>query len=292
MSSQQRELNVQWLVGVDGSKGSGHALRWSVSLAEARSARIRVVRAWQPRVSAVGELDLPFLAEQVPEAARAELDELAASLGEAGQIEWTVESGNPSSTLIDAAEGADLLVLGTRGLGGFKRLLLGSVSHQCAAHAHVPVAVIPPSASLDGRVDRIVIGMDGSPNAKAALRWALDFAGSETTVHIVGVWEPSVLATEADRQDFDYLSEPARERFTEAIDEVCGARTGDEVNLEADFRYANAAAALLECGSEADLLVVGARGQGLVASAILGSVASRVLHQAPCPVVVVPRPKD
>ncbi len=280
---------ARWIVGVDGSAGSVHALRWSTSQAGSQAASIRVIRAWQPSFVGLADRDIASVLDLGPKSIQAALAEMAADLGDVGRtIEWTVEVGNPAGTLLDNTDDASLLVLGTRGAGGFRRLLLGSVSHQCAAHARVPVAVVPPSAALDGNLDRIVVGMDGSDNAKAALRWALGFAKPDTTIEVVGAWEPSSLATVADRADFDYLAAPARERFSDAIEEVCGPLGSTKARIETDFQYTNPAKVLLERSSDADLLVVGTRGQGWLASAVLGSVSARVLHEASCPVVVVP----
>jgi nucleotide-binding universal stress UspA family protein len=80
----------------------------------------------------------PKMAEHLEGIVRAELGDYA------DEVELRPVYGSPSEALIDAALGADLVVLGTRGLGGFKRLLLGSVSTQVVHHAHVPVVVIPP----------------------------------------------------------------------------------------------------------------------------------------------------
>lgn len=291
MSASEHWRHEQWVVGVDGSPGSAHALRWAADQARGRPVAIRSVHAWHPTALGIAGLSAPSLHDQVPDAVHRTLDELAAMLGDdAGSVEWSVVLGNPSGALLDVAEGADLLIVGTRGLGGFKRLLLGSVSHQCAMYADVPVAVVPESASVGPPRGRLVVGMDGSANAKAALTWALSHARPASTVVVLGTWEPSSLATAADRPDFDYLAQPARERFTQAVDEMREAFAARDVMLETDFRYAGAAEALLGYCADVDLLVVGARGHGAVASAVLGSVSSRILHHASCPVVIVPAP--
>jgi nucleotide-binding universal stress UspA family protein len=137
------------VVGVDGSPGSIAALRWAHGEAELRSARLEVVSVWQypmmttmPAFGAMPEVsDLSNLTEQ----------STLAILAEAG-IESTPElpvtlcvaEGTAASALTNAAADADLLVVGSRGHGGFAGLLLGSVSHQCTMHAPCPVVVVHP----------------------------------------------------------------------------------------------------------------------------------------------------
>ena len=138
------------VVGVDGSPASLDALRWALAEAAARCAMLRAVHAWShplvttPLGPVVPALDPEALAE-LAGAARAQLEQALASAGaaEAGvQVEPEVVEGGPAAMLLDAAQGAELLVVGSRGLGGFRGLLLGSVSQQCAQHASCPVVIV------------------------------------------------------------------------------------------------------------------------------------------------------
>lgn len=139
-----------------------------------------------------------------------------------------------------------------------------------------------------GALDRVVVGIDGSPNSLAALAWALSFATEDTTIEAVGAWEPSIRATPADAVHFEELSASWRDAFHETIDDVL-ASTATAPRVTRSFDYAKPADALIQHAAAADLIVVGARGRGAIASAILGSVSNTVLHQAPCPIVVTPR---
>ncbi len=87
-------------------------------------------------------------------------------------IRERLEFEHPATALLAAAEDADLLVVGTRGRGGFAGLLLGSVSQRCLTHAPCPVAVVPPTSDGDHTSGRIVVGVDGSPASYDALTWA------------------------------------------------------------------------------------------------------------------------
>lgn len=134
------------VVGVDGSAGSRRALRWAAEEARYREAGLQVVMAWEYEIFGA----LPGEAIALPEEDKApKMREhlegiVAAELGDDVEgIEIRPVYGSPSEALIDASRDADLLVVGTRGMGGFKRLLLGSVSSQVVHHSHVPVVVVP-----------------------------------------------------------------------------------------------------------------------------------------------------
>jgi nucleotide-binding universal stress UspA family protein len=137
------------VVGVDGSDASADALRWALREARLRGARVRVVHVWSyPEVSTYHEaahlLRVPFAEE-----AAAMLDRVvdeAGSDADGVEIEKSVVEGQPAPALVEAARDASMLVVGSRGLGGFSGLLLGSVSQQCAHHATCALVVIREGA--------------------------------------------------------------------------------------------------------------------------------------------------
>jgi nucleotide-binding universal stress UspA family protein len=136
------------VVGVDGSDGSRRALRWAAREAAARGDALHLVHVWQePQAYApLGLGSYPLDPEPIQQAARGLLDGL---LAEAGELEpglpvtGEVVEGAPAEALLDAARTAELLVVGSRGLGGFRSLLLGSVSQQVVHHARCPVVIVP-----------------------------------------------------------------------------------------------------------------------------------------------------
>ncbi len=147
------------VVGVDGSGASRRALRWAVGEARVHHAKVDVVRVYErtPPWAAYAPSDFPssvhFEAMQgdIEEGARRaaahaqdEVDELIAGLDVAGVevVAEVVAGPRTAEVLVQRSEGADLLVVGSRGRGGFKGLLLGSVSQQCATHASCPVVII------------------------------------------------------------------------------------------------------------------------------------------------------
>ena len=136
------------VVGIDGSPASEKALRWAVAEARLRRAVVRAVYAWS----------FPFrggeIAHLAAEAAHPALQQEAEQLAEnavrravgadADMVERVVIEASPAQALTETARDADLLVVGSRGRGGFAGLLLGSVSNQCAQHAPCPAVIIHP----------------------------------------------------------------------------------------------------------------------------------------------------
>jgi nucleotide-binding universal stress UspA family protein len=276
-----------WVVGVDGSVDSVRAVRWAVHNAPGRAAKLRVVRAWS--IPTTGELTvLPSMIDDFrPESAYDALDDLAAELEPNGiTVDARIDQGPASTVLLEACDDADLLVVGTRGLGGFSRLLLGSTSQQCATHARVPVVVVPAAFGSDAAARRVVVGMDASAGARAALEWAFDFAPPDMPIRVLGAWSHSGwIGTDKDGRPTE--AQEALAQFNAAVDEVESRRSAPG-HCRRNFVEGHAAEALLDAEVDADLLVVGERGRRGLTAALLGSVTTEVLHRAGRPVVVVP----
>jgi nucleotide-binding universal stress UspA family protein len=136
------------VVGVDGSKCSHSALRFALEEARIRKATLRIVVAWHVPLTAYGAgwtPPPPNLVEDSEAAANDVLREALRAVKEsAGNVEIgsVVREGQPAQILIEEATKAEMLVIGSRGRGGFRDLLLGSVSQQCAHHAHCPVVIV------------------------------------------------------------------------------------------------------------------------------------------------------
>jgi len=144
------------VVGHDGSKTAGLAVAWALDYAEQVGARVRVVRGWSistaPRPASMTRGYVPPLEEfeaAVIEQLRADVEGLVRQHGPAVEVEYAGFHGSPASGLIEASAEADLLVVGARGLGGFKGLALGSVSDQCVRHSRCPVVIIRDEHSAD-----------------------------------------------------------------------------------------------------------------------------------------------
>ena len=135
------------VVGVDSSQTSLKALRWALEEARLRGAELELVHAF-PRPELVGMTMVVTLPsdDELRAASEQVITEALAAVGGAGDVTVSqrVGAGGPASVLVEAAKDAELLVLGSRGLGGFRGMLLGSVTQQVVAHAPCPVVVITP----------------------------------------------------------------------------------------------------------------------------------------------------
>jgi nucleotide-binding universal stress UspA family protein len=146
------------VVGVDGSDASARALRWAHGHAHAVGSRLVAVLTWQLTTLPAPSSSTPGVVPPLPDwHARAEsllASVCDAALGADGQdVERIVLHQPAAAGLLRAVKSDDLLVLGDRGRGGFSRLLLGSVSRQCAEHAPCPVVVVPPRDRLSRAVE-------------------------------------------------------------------------------------------------------------------------------------------
>lgn len=132
------------VVGIDGSPGSRRALEWAVEHARLRGASLRVVYAWHiPPLGATP--DLEALERAAASGAEETFERELAEVDTTGiEVERRLEERHPVDALLAEAEEADLLVVGTRGRGGFMGLLLGSVSQQVSHHGPCPVVIVPP----------------------------------------------------------------------------------------------------------------------------------------------------
>jgi nucleotide-binding universal stress UspA family protein len=291
-SHAEREPGT-WVIGLDGSDGALNALEWAAANVDGRGADLSLVTAWQTPVVGAYPMAAP-VAMSVDDTGfhDAAAQEVAAVAGELGgrldvPVTAAVGHGGPAQVLLEASAPAALLVIGSRGRGGFARLLLGSTSTQCATHASVPTIVVPGDAEPK-RVETVLVGCDGSPNSMMALRWAIQFAAPGGKVVVAWVWDATPLAVGADSFFFPDASDLALERFNHLIDTVAGEARAGGVTLEREFVHGTPRSALATLAEQADLVVVGARGHGAVGAALLGSVSTWLLHHVHRPIAIVP----
>jgi nucleotide-binding universal stress UspA family protein len=277
------------VVGVDGSDGAAEALRWAVRERQAREAELTAVLVW------ASLHQLRAGAGEAVDGGPDDADALAVLRTAVARILTDVPPGLrlrvvndlPGPGLVHAAADADLLVVGARGLGGFKGLLLGSVSHHCLHHAPCPVAVV--KAGVDGRdVNRIVVGTDGSATSQRALAWAIGAARAHgAAVRVVHAWHPVVMPMDAYLMTgADLVEEAARALLDDAVAQQ--AQDGLVTPLEPVLVLDSPGKAVLDHAADADLVVVGSRQRSAAGCLFLGSTSLQVTQHAPCPVVVVP----
>jgi nucleotide-binding universal stress UspA family protein len=291
--TDQQAYEGKVVVGYDGSDTATRAVAWAAVEAASRGRGLVLVHAVMPPVTSGGlGVGLPpslDLIEQLEAQAKDQLESVASTFVGV-DVTSLVSVGAPSAVLLEASESADLVVVGSRGRGGFTGLLLGSVGAQVAAHAECPVAVIRTAAPADAT--GVVVGIDGSPAAEAALAFAFDVASRRE-------W-PLVAVHAWDVPAYDLLIVPngpvpvpladvADDEVRLTAEVLAGFRTDyPDVEVEERLVRSPAVQALVAASTSAALLVVGTHGHGPAMGALLGSVSHGVLHKAKIPVVVVP----
>jgi nucleotide-binding universal stress UspA family protein len=137
------------VVGVDGSETSLKALRYAVEEGKRRGWGVRAVHAWAmpPDLATLGGFVLDVDRGKLEQAHRKVLDDAVEGVGDTGgvEIERVMVEGQAAERLLEAAGAEDVLVVGSRGLGGFANLMLGSISQECARHARCPLVIVPHS---------------------------------------------------------------------------------------------------------------------------------------------------
>lgn len=284
------------LCAVDFSSQSGLALCWAKGLGDRHGSRLIVVSAVDPLLDRAARIRLGL--DLATTETRPALEEFVRSSkcfegGVPAHLACEARVGDPADVILEstAREGAALVVMGTQGLGGYRKWVLGSVTERVLRRTHVPVLAVPPTAgeptaSLDLR--RIVVATDFSAASghavRAAAGLAQDFGASLVVTHVV---EPGGLLTHW-RAHVDVVDEArladARERLGTVAAET-GALAGGETVVRLGS-IAESIASIAE-EREAGLIVVGLTGQ-TTSPRRPGSIAYRVLCLAKAPVLVVP----
>jgi nucleotide-binding universal stress UspA family protein len=288
------------VVGIDGSPPSGNALEWAVARARLGGEQLELVNAYSltPAVDFYGYHGLAASADWFIEFSEHVLDAAAARVRElAPDLTCTLTStlGHPAHVLAAASEAADGVVVGRRGLGGAASVLLGSVSNRLTIEAKCPLVVVGGEDELP-TTGPLVVGVDGSQFGTNALRYAIaEAAVRKTSVRAVAAYDvpqpgafpladPELLA----RMRAGVEAEAAAS-ITRALDEVQGTQPA-AVSVDHVAVEGRAADAILRHAGDAQLLVVGTHGKGLVRRVLLGSVSRQVLNDADRPVAVVDLP--
>lgn len=264
-----RAKNV--VVGIDGQPDCENAIRWGAADAAAHGVGLHLVHAF-----VWSQFRVPLGPSALAPGLRAAADKLVADavdLAHAFDPGVTITAGRvdgfPPAVLLAESHNARLVVIGSRDTGRALGLLVGSTGLELAVHARCPVVVVRPGDdALVG--SRVVIGYDGSPAADAAVDFGLDYARTHGLV-------PRIVTVLAEDEDDDHNVMAALRAHEDARAAELIEVTGHPAEL------------LLEWSADAQLLVVGSRGRGGFAGLLLGSVSQTMLHQAGCPVAVIPR---
>jgi nucleotide-binding universal stress UspA family protein len=312
------------LVGVDGSAASLHALDWATAYAHRVGWALHIVCSYSLPSFTAASLDGGYAAlddTTIQEGAKSVLAEAEARVADAGVRATTeVATGDAAGVLVELSGEYGMAVVGTRGRGGFTERLLGTVSSALPAHARCPVAVVPlraepnrgvswstpdggsgstapgaePAAAAEGaaairEVRRIVVGVDGSPQAERALQHAITQAnawGAElTAVTGVPVGNAGMLAWLPSNIDREQVLADIGAGMDVLVDKYEAENPG--LRIRRIVLDGTGAELLTEFSTASDLVVVGSRGRGGFRGLLLGSTSQAVLHHAACPVLVV-----
>ncbi len=275
-------------VGVDGSEQSLAALAWAIAQAE-HYGKIQPVISWHfplrhsPR-PAPGAPS-PNLKNAFEDQAKEIVENAISGIDSSLLLPSRVAHGQPGPVLVEMAAESDLLVVGTRGHGAFVGALLGSTSSYCTAHSDVPVAVIPADAN-QARIQRIVVGVDSSASSTAALTWALEHRPEGAVVQAVHSWSPPAAGLGETATPYEIFETSAERILSRAATRAAEAAGQPEDSVERRLVLGDPRGSLRDC--EADLLVLGARGEGVISHLLLGSATTALVNHPRIPTVVVP----
>ncbi len=279
------------LAGVDGSDDAKLAVDLAAWEADRRHAPLRLVCGFQPvhvyGMVAVG-YDLERQVRDLEDILTAESARVARRYPDL-TIQTQVVRGVPAGVLVDESAAAQLVVVGSRGRGGFTSLLLGSVSAQVAAHAKAPVIVVRPPAVRGLREipgsGPVVVGVDGSTGSAAAVEFAFEEAAARGT-DLIAVYAWGIMPHDVADDD------PRQEQRVAdaALVEALTAWQTKYPQVPVQHRAIHSLVpvnTILDESSGAGLIVVGPRGRGGFADLMLGSVGDGLVRHAATPVAVV-----
>lgn len=281
------------VVAVDGSPASDDAVLWAAAECRLRGdAPVTLVHVITPAVGNWPVEALVMNEEWYEEDALKILDHsrklLEAALGEqssAATVQTEVLRDNVVGALSDCSREAQLVVLGSRGLGSIARRLLGSVSSGLIHHAQCPVVVVHHYTEKPDAAAPIMVGVEGSPTSDAAVAFAFD-AASRRGVDVVAVHAWTDVGAFPAFMDWDLVEVQAHEILAERL--AGYQEQYPDVHVVRRVLCDRPAHWLVEGSKQVQLVVVGSRGRGGFAGLRLGSVASAVAQQSFAPVAVVP----
>lgn len=280
--------------GVDGSESANRALAWAVDQAVAEHRALTLAHAIPP-VGAVG-LDQAGVDQRIGmEAGRTEGHELLRvarrSVAERApnlEMHDVLRVVDPRELLLAMSTDAAMVVLGSRGRGPVRSLLLGSVGVALSRHARCPVVIHRPSNP--GKVRHgVLVGVDGTAHSQAALEFAFAQASLRrlplTVLH--SFWDSQAAVAGPHRVDA-HSSEFEDQRLLIAESVSGMGEKFPDVRVEIELARGYAGECLVRMGERMNMIVVGAHHAGAISGIVFGSAATAVVEHATCPVAVVP----
>jgi nucleotide-binding universal stress UspA family protein len=197
--------------------------------------------------------------------------------------------GHPVDVIVETARSArsHLIMLGARGLGPVNELILGSISHRVLMHAPCSTMIIKAPLS---HLRKILLPIEGPEDAETALQFlALQPFGQPVEVEVFAVWPQPQLSWPTTVGQSDLMEIQAIEEARERMKSITGRLMELNIFCQANVGIGDPAYAILEQAkaSRSDLIMMGTHGRGGFSRLLMGSVSHSVLHQAPCPVLIV-----
>lgn len=286
------------VVAVDGSDAGAAAVAWAANAAAKRSAPLKLVTAYaMPQfMYADGMIPPQELYDQLEDEAMEKINdarEIVTGFDENIEVSYYIGEATPIDLLLQLSEDADIVVMGSRGLGGLSGLVLGSVSSAVVSHAACPVVVVRKDndVTVENKYGPVVVGVDGSDISRKALDYAFREADARgATLRAVHSWadaqvQTSLVGLAAVQSQLDAMSAQERKILQ---DELAPMREKyPEVTVEEVVERDRPIQVLKENSDDAQLLVLGSHGRGGFRGMLLGSTSRALLQYAPCPMMVV-----
>jgi nucleotide-binding universal stress UspA family protein len=284
------------LAPVDFSTYSRAAAIRACSLAVSSGARVRLIHALDLPTIAKREGVMPELFDELRQSERRKLDQLRDDLAVRGvPLSAVLEERDPVEMITDFAACTDveLIVMGTHGYRGFERMFLGSVAERSIRAVTVPVMTVKENEWEAGlKIRRILLATDFSPDSERAVRLAMDWArilkADVEVFHAIHEGDAGFVSSGVPGST-DHLGR-LREEALEGLQSVLARMSDAGVPASADLTYGPASLEIAKRAveSRANLVVMGRRGQSRLEQAFFGSVATRVLRQVKCSVLLPP----
>lgn len=290
------------IVAVDGSDASNEAVRWAANAALKRKQPLKLVSAYtMPQfMYADGMVPPQELYDELESEAGDKIEnarKIVTDFSADVEVSYLVKEGAPIDTLLDLSETAEMIVMGSRGLGGLSGLVMGSVSSAVVAHAECPVVVVRKDndVTVDNKYGPVVVGVDGSEISRQALKIAFREAEARgALLRTVHSWTDTQIHTTyvglVDAQNqMDRMIVERQNMMEDELKELI--KEYPSVQVEEIVERERPVQSLTEASKDAQLLIVGSHGRGGFKGMLLGSTSRTLLQYAPCPMMVV-RPKD
>lgn len=290
------------VVAVDGSAASQTATRWAANTALKRKELIRLVSTYSmPQfLYAEGMVPPQELYDDLEAEAMEKIDtarKIIADFDESVEVSYQVEEGNPIDMLLDISQDVTMIVMGSRGLGGFSGMVMGSVSAAVVSHAKCPVVVVREESDVSTatKYGPVVVGVDGTGVAEKAIEMAFAEASArKAPLRAVHTWidmqvQASLAGLNAAQKQWEEIEEDQKRLLAERISGYKDKYP--DVEVEQIITRDRPVRALADASEDAQLLVVGSHGRGGFRGMLLGSTSRALLQEAPCPLMVV-RPES